>query len=45
VHWIDLDQDTDHWRVLVNTVMNLRRSRSTFSDTVSSLSYTNYFKF
>jgi hypothetical protein len=22
--WIDLTQDRDHWRVLVNTVMNLR---------------------
>jgi hypothetical protein len=22
--WIDLAQDRDHWRVLVNTVMNLR---------------------
>jgi hypothetical protein len=21
--WIDLDQDRDQWRVLVNTVMNL----------------------
>jgi hypothetical protein len=24
VDWIDLDQDMDQWRVLVNTVMNLR---------------------
>jgi hypothetical protein len=24
VAWIDLAQDRDHWRVLVNTVMNLR---------------------
>jgi hypothetical protein len=22
--WIDLDEDTDQWRALVNTVMNLR---------------------
>jgi hypothetical protein len=22
--WIDLGQDKDHWRALVNTVMNLR---------------------
>jgi hypothetical protein len=22
--WIDLTQDRDHWRDLVNTVMNLR---------------------
>ena len=24
MHWIDLTQDTDRWRSLVNTVMNLR---------------------
>jgi hypothetical protein len=24
VDWIDLAQDRDQWRVLVNTVMNLR---------------------
>jgi hypothetical protein len=24
MHWIDLAQDRDRWRVLVNTVMNLR---------------------
>jgi hypothetical protein len=24
VNWIDLDQDRDQWRDLVNTVMNLR---------------------
>jgi hypothetical protein len=24
--WIDLDQNRDQWRVLVNTVMNLRVS-------------------
>jgi hypothetical protein len=24
MHWIDLAQDRDHWRALVNTVMNLR---------------------
>jgi hypothetical protein len=24
VEWIDLAQDRDQWRVLVNTVMNLR---------------------
>jgi hypothetical protein len=23
MNWIDLAQDTDHWRALVNTVMNL----------------------
>jgi hypothetical protein len=23
-HWIDLDQDTDQWKAVVNTVMNLR---------------------
>jgi hypothetical protein len=22
--WIDLSQDSDHWRAIVNTVMNLR---------------------
>jgi hypothetical protein len=26
VHWIDVAQDWDHWRALVNTVMNLRVS-------------------
>jgi hypothetical protein len=24
VEWINLDQDKDRWRALVNTVMNLR---------------------
>jgi hypothetical protein len=24
MHWIDLAQDRDQWRVLVNMVMNLR---------------------
>jgi hypothetical protein len=24
VHWIDLAQDRDYWRALVNTLMNLR---------------------
>jgi hypothetical protein len=24
VDWIHLDQDRDHWRVLVNRIMNLR---------------------
>jgi hypothetical protein len=24
MHWIDLTQNRDQWRVLVNTVMNLR---------------------
>jgi hypothetical protein len=24
VHWIDMAQDKDPWRVLVNTVLNLR---------------------
>jgi hypothetical protein len=24
MHWIDLAQDRDQWRALVNTVMNLR---------------------
>ena len=24
IDWIDLAQDRDRWRVLVNTVMNLR---------------------
>jgi hypothetical protein len=26
MNWIDLAQDTDQWRALVNTVMNLRVS-------------------
>jgi hypothetical protein len=26
MEWIDLAQDTDQWRALVNTVMNLRVS-------------------
>jgi hypothetical protein len=24
VHWMDMNQDRDQWRALVNTVMNLR---------------------
>jgi hypothetical protein len=24
IHWIELSQDTDRWRALVNAVMNLR---------------------
>jgi hypothetical protein len=24
VDWIDMAQDRDHWRALVNTVLNLR---------------------
>jgi hypothetical protein len=24
IYWIDLAQDMDHWRALVNAVMNLR---------------------
>jgi hypothetical protein len=24
MHWIDLIQDVDQWRALVNTVMNIR---------------------
>jgi hypothetical protein len=24
MNWIDLSQDRDHWRALLNTVMNLR---------------------
>jgi hypothetical protein len=26
MHWIDLAQDVDQWRALVNTVMNIRDS-------------------
>jgi hypothetical protein len=26
IYWIDLVQDRDRWRALVNTVMNLRDS-------------------
>jgi hypothetical protein len=33
VNWIHLAQDRDHWRVLVNTVMNLRvHKRKEFLD-------------
>jgi hypothetical protein len=24
VHWIDLAQDRDHWRALVNTIINFQ---------------------
>jgi hypothetical protein len=35
VQWIQLAKDTDRWRALVNTVMNLRGSGATDLESIS----------
>jgi hypothetical protein len=37
--WIDLAQDGDQWRTVVNTVMNLRVHRMSVSSSQEGLSF------